>query len=242
VEKTAEKQKIVSTQRIYWLDRWRGIALLLMILYHFSYDLNYFGYTHFRLNTDLFWVHFRHLIVSMFLFAVGVSLVIVHGRRIRWDSLRRRALLLGLAAGAITLVSLRLFPHSWIYFGIIHFILVASFLALPFVMRRWTALLTGVTTLVGTAWWGWSMHPLFARLRAPLHLPGYTEDLVPLIPWMGVVLLGVSFASFGWHRRLEERLASRPGGMISLMGRHALAIYLLHQPVLFSLFSLVSSI
>jgi uncharacterized membrane protein len=213
-----------------------------MILYHFSYDLNYFGYAHLHLNTDPFWVHFRQLIVMMFLFAVGVSLVIVHGNGIRWSLLWNRALVLGMAAGAITLVSLRLFPHSWIYFGILHFILVASFLALPFVMRGWTALLAGVTILVGAWRWGWSIHPLFEELRGPLHLPNYTEDLVPLIPWMGVVLLGVAFASFGWHRRIEERLHLRPGGVTALMGRHSLTTYLIHQPILFALFYLVSLI
>ncbi len=69
-----------------------------------------------------------------------------------------------------------------------------------------------------------------------------TNDYVPLFPWFGLVLAGVALARYGlpaftrsgagtW--RAEGRLARG----LAFAGRHSLAIYLIHQPVLMALFT-----
>ena len=86
------------------------------------------------------------------------------------------------------------------------------------------------------------MHGLYDWARSLLHLPRYTKDLVPFFPWFGVVLLGVAFASAGWHRvpLLAGVMASGWGTrVLAFMGRHALALYLLHLPILFGVVMLL---
>jgi len=133
----------------------------------------------------------------------------------------------------ISLATWIAFPAYWVYFGIIHFILLASLLGLPFVGRGVLSLISGILILL-LYWSGlWQETGLYSLLKAPLHLPRYTLDLVPLLPWFGVVLLGIAFAAFGLHRRIEEWLPEHRFPSLRWSGRHALAIYLLHQPLLY---------
>ena len=233
MEETPEKPVVHS--RILWLDQLRGFAIALMLLFHFCYDLNYYRFLHIAITTDPFWVSFRELIVTLFLFAVGVALVLVHRRGIRWSHVGRRALILGLAAAAVSLATWWIFPRYWVYFGILHLIWIASLLGLAFVGRPLLALSAALGIFLGSTQ-GWLGTEGFFRLLQPLlHLPERTVDLAPLFPWFAVVLLGIAFASSGWMKRLEPgpALPGSGGRLLALAGRHALAIYLLHQPILF---------
>ena len=224
------------SSRLLWLDELRGVAIVLMILFHTCYDLNYFRFISVDIVKGSGWIAFREVIVSLFLFAVGVSLVLVHRRGIRWKAVGRRALILGAAAGSVSLGTWWVFPDYWVYFGILHLIWAASLLGLPLVGRPWLALAAGGAIVAASAL-GWlGTEWLFAHLQAPLHLPRYTVDLQPIFPWLAVVFAGISFASFGWTERVEGLVASRVRGrsaLLALAGRHSLAIYLLHQPLIF---------
>ncbi len=59
--------------RIRWVDQWRGIAVIFMIIYHIPYDLNYLGIC-FTDLTAPFWFFMGHLIRWSFLLIVGISL------------------------------------------------------------------------------------------------------------------------------------------------------------------------
>ena len=74
-----------------------------------------------------------------------------------------------------------------------------------------------------------------------------TEDYVPLVPWFGVLLLGLFLAQ--WLTRAGKLSAQHEpawvgrAGLLRLAGRHSLLIYMLHQPILVGivgLFSLMS--
>ena len=159
----------LKSRRLLWLDLLRGAAIVLMTVFHLFYDLSYFRFLSISIATDPLWVSFRALIVSLFLFAVGVSLAVVHRRGIRWRAVGRRALVLGLAAGAVTLATYRIFPGYWVYFGILHLIWLSSLLGLPFLRHPRASLLSALFILIGTAR-GWlTTEALFARLQPLLH-------------------------------------------------------------------------
>ena len=60
-----------------------------------------------------------------------------------------------------------------------------------------------------------------------------TNDYVPLLPWFGVVLIGNLTTRLVLAREALGDLLARPSFKpLTLIGRYALPIYLLHQPVL----------
>jgi uncharacterized membrane protein len=53
--------------RLPWLDAARGIALAAMVVYHFSWDLRFFGYISADVAGDLGWRIFARCIAASFL-------------------------------------------------------------------------------------------------------------------------------------------------------------------------------
>ena len=222
------------------IDAIRGLAILLMISFHFCYDLEFFNFYNFNIAKNPFFLNYRLIIVNLFLFIVGVSLVLANQNGINWQKVKKRGFILFLSSMLISIVTYFIFPSSWIYFGVIHFIFIASILALPFLNYPLIALFSSLIIIYLYFNGIISMHFLFNLVANSLHLPKYyTQDLVPFIPWFATVLLGVSFAKFGFYKVLDikENFIVRK---LAFLGKYALIIYLIHQPILFGLFYLIA--
>jgi uncharacterized membrane protein len=227
----------LTHQRIGLVDALRASAILLMVVFHFCYDLRHFGYVDWNVPNGPGWWQFRYLILTLFLGTVGISLSLAHGKGINWPKFGIRQLQIGLAAAAITLVSLWMFRQSWIYFGVLHFIFLASLLFILLVPRPRVALVIGLAVLI--LYWLDLLDKIWPFGYFSAHLPSYTEDYVPLFPWTGVVLVGLwlgSVMASGLWRPPVIRLPR----WLRFASAHSLAIYLLHQPILFALFELIS--
>ncbi len=234
--------------RYQLVDVLRGVAIALMVWFHFSWDLWHFGYAGFDFYRDPFWLNLRTLIVSLFLLLVGVSLVLASRGGMNWQRYFKRLGLLVLFAVAITVVSYFNNPQRVIVFGILHFIAFASVVALPFLRFYWLTLFVGIALVVLDTQFS---HPLFNQpwlhwIGLMTHKP-VTEDYVPVIPWLGVVLIGIfiGHSLFRWkaldfvHR---WQSTAPPARLLALAGRHSLAIYVVHQPLLFGLFAVVGAL
>lgn len=225
------KNKTKITGRILWVDALRGLAIVLMVIFHFCYDLRYFDYVDWDVPNGPNWRPFRYLILTLFIFTVGMSLSLAHGRGIRWSSFAKRLIQLILAALAITAMSLFMFPDGWIYFGILHFIVVASLFGIALVKVPALAMALGLLILSG--YWlgffqaGWPFH------LASEFLPSYTEDFVPLFPWLGVAFFGIGAGRILPLGKLNAFVI--PGvSYLAFLGRYGLVVYLIHQPLLFA--------
>ena len=232
---------LMKKSRVIGLDIFRGLALLLMIIYHFNYDLSYFHIIEINLNSSSFFLAFRYTIISMFLLSVGISLSLVHRESISWRRVKKRVLLLSLASIAVSIATYIVFPDSWVYFGILHFILLASILALPFLKYPKVAILFAILIFIGSATGSLTVHPLFNLIQPILHLPPiHTEDLVSIFPWFGVVLLGTAIAYYNLHLKIFNQKIFNNNSLfnrvLKFMGQHSLLIYLIHQPILFFAF------
>ncbi len=227
------------------VDIARGIAIALMFIYHFTFDLNYFGVVSFDFNNDLRWLGFRALIVSLFSALVGVGLVLGPGRKLDWRRYGKRLLAIGACAALASAGSYFIFPKTFIFFGILHFIFVASVLGLAFLRFNWLNLILGAALIVFGAV---LQLPFFDQrplqwIGMMTHKP-YTEDYVPLLPWFGVVLLGMFLArraeDHGWFENYAKIEIRNPvATLLAFGGRHSLIIYMLHQPIFIGLLSLL---
>ncbi len=232
--------------RIWAIDALRGVALIAMATYHFSWDLEYFGYLEpGTVGTGGFKMYAR-LIAGSFLFLAGISLVLGHYPAIRTRAFVIRFAKIAAAALVITVATWFAFPDSFIFFGILHSIAAASLIGLLFL--RLPAILTLAVAAAAFA------APLYLR-SAIFDTPallwvGLSEtlprsnDYVPLLPWLAPFLAGIAAArvalGFGWFEKLRTDGSARWKTALSTAGRHSLIIYLVHQPVLFALVYLYS--
>ena len=65
--------------RLPIVDLLRGVAVAMMIVYHFCYDLSWFGWADFHMLLDARWIAWRTAIVSSFLLLVGVGFALLAG-------------------------------------------------------------------------------------------------------------------------------------------------------------------
>jgi uncharacterized membrane protein len=231
--------RLERLERLDRLDALRGLAMVWMTVFHFSFDLNQFHLIP-RQNfyADPFWTLQRMAIVTMFLTCVGLSQAVAQAQGVAADRFWRRWVRVAGCALLVSAGSALMFQRSWISFGVLHavavMLLIVRFVRLP--VRGW--LLVGLGALGLSQW---VAHPVFDTrwtnwvglvTRKPI-----TEDYVPLLPWLAVVAMGMAVG----HGLLKHRpmvLQGRlPAGLqpLARLGRWSLPYYMLHQPVLIGL-------
>ncbi len=233
-----------SSQRIAALDLLRSAALLGMASYHFVYDLQMHGLVPPGFAVQGFFYWHARTVASTFLLLAGLGIWLSHGAGIRWPAFWRRMAKVGGAAALVSVTTYIALPDWWIFFGILHCIALGSLLALPFLR------LPALVTLAAGAFVVWASYALATpAMNAPLlrfiglhTIPTMTVDFEPLFPWFGPILIGLGLGRLGsafglwdWLRRWNAPAWLRALGW---PGRHSLAVYLLHQPILFGLVGL----
>jgi uncharacterized membrane protein len=237
-----------SGGRVDAVDVARGVALIGMAAFHLSWDLADFGFVSPLLPFTPPMRLLSHTVASVFLALVGVSLALAHRDQLNLPAFGKRLALVAAAAALVTAGSSAFAGGLTIWFGILHCIAAASLVALPLIEAPASAsLAAGAAAIV---------LPLFVQsktfdssallwLGLGEALPN-TLDWRPLLPWAGVTLLGLGVARLpGVLPRLAApdrwRARSAPARAIAFAGRHSLAIYLVHQPILIGLVATVAA-
>ncbi len=225
-----------ASPRFDRLDALRGAAIVWMVLFHLCFDLNTFGLLQPRQNfyTDPFWTWQRTCIVSLFLFCAGIGQAAALHAGQGWPRFWRRwAQVLGCAV-LVSIGSAWMFPRSWISFGVLHGIVVMLVLVrLAAPLRGWLWPLGAAALLLPQL----VQHPLFDSrwtnwvglvTRKPV-----TEDFVPVLPWLGVMLWGLAAGQWLLARRRAVLQGAVPAAAqpLALLGRWSLSVYMLHQPL-----------
>lgn len=223
-------------ERFDRLDALRAVAIVWMAVFHFLFDLNHYGYLQPRhsFHHDALWVSQRTVIVSLFLFCAGLGVAVAQAQGQSWARFWRRWAQVAGCAVLVSIGSTFMFPRSFIFFGVLHGIavmLIVARLAAP--LRLWLWPLGALALLL----------PWVLKIEAfnikPLAWTGLitrkpiTEDFVPVLPWLGVMLWGVAAGqALLAHRRevLTGPLAA-PLQPLAVLGRWSLSFYMLHQPV-----------
>jgi len=233
--------------RLWELDTVRGFAVILMIFYHFVFDLSYFNVY----ATDMYhgpWQIFARSIGTTFIVVMGISLTLRYNRlqpelgqgQLFRKYLVRGATLLGWGM-VVTIATYFVIGRGFVIFGILHLLGLSTILAFPFLRSRWASLVGGLLA-VGLGlyasrlvspdpWLVWLGVQEFGR---------FMVDWYPIFPWFGFALLGI-FLGFslwpGGRRRFElpDLSQATPVRGLAFLGRHSLIIYLVHQPILLGL-------
>lgn len=245
---TTHRSQTRPHRREFWeVDALRGLAVVMMVVYHLMYDLDFFGVSD-AIFTHPFWFYFQRTTASTFLLLVGVSLrlryrkdLARHGRVAYAPFVRRGTTIFGWGL-VITAVTWGALGAQWaIRFGILHFIGLATLTAYPFLRWRWPNLLLGLLFLAAGKLLQTKTFDLPWLVWLGFEPAGHTYvDYFPFIKWFGVVLLGIFAASIlygdtGRRFPFPNLTAWPPVQGLQWLGRRALPIYLLHQPLLLAL-------
>lgn len=227
-------------QRIQSIDALRGLAVVLMVIHHFLYDLCAFLGAPWWLFSNPVFNFLHYIFAGLFIFLSGVS------SRFSRSNIKRGVIVIAVAM-VITLVTwfmdmpvrfgvLHLLGFCMLFYGITHklwesipaklmpvlcvLLLVISALAVKFVPVESEHL-----------WmFGW-VTPSF-----------YSSDYFPIFPWIFVFLFGTWAGKYIREGKLPERFYTFNMPILPQIGRKALIIYILHQPVLYGLTILIRSV
>ena len=219
--------------RAGYLDALRGMAVIWMVIFHTCYDLHMFGLVDWNFSSG-FWYAFPRLIAFTFLFCVGIALNFTHRPSINFTELKKRIFKLGAAAMAISLGTYFMFPKAWIYFGTLHCILAGSVLGALVVNHRKIAGLLLITILVLQYGLDYDINWVSGIIQKN------SLDFIPIYPWFWAILAGILIQPYLSKTKTLANLKSP--FVLTLLGKHSLKIYLIHQPVLYGAIWGLSSI
>lgn len=223
-------------QRFWEIDFWRGLAVIGMLIFNWSFTLHFLNIFKFQ-GGWLYWFLFPHLVAGSFVFIAGLSLYISHTRRKDTKRVFARGLTVFSLGMLITLATLFLIPQYAVWFGILHLIGLSIILSHIFYRFGRKNIIIGLAIVVAGA----MLHTM--RFEFPwLFWLGFIPadlsslDYEPLLPWFGFFLMGMGFGEKfykGSRRAFKIRDMSKRTFVknISLLGRNSLTIYILHQPL-----------
>jgi uncharacterized membrane protein len=232
--------------RITAVDTARGLAILMMVAYHITFDIQYFGIAAIDLNS-LPLLLLQRVTGTLFVMIAGVSLTLNESHNKEgYVHYLKRGLMLGAVALLITIATW-IYPHEgFIQFGVIDMLALSTLIA-PFFFRfGWVNLTLGAIIVLVGIWLGTSgiyvsTHALF---WLGINDPGYYAlDNYPMLPWFGVVLIGIWLGQTLFPAFTDVVMRIRVPGEDTLasLGKNSLVIYLVHQPLIVGIILLLQN-
>jgi uncharacterized membrane protein len=218
-----------------------------MIAYHFCWDLGYFGFIDLRIVTQGFGLFIAQLIGLSFITIAGVSSRILSLSDSFKQKFLKRFFKLVFISVVISIVTFMLNRNSFIFFGILHFLSVCSLISLILIHIKSSnfhlLLIFLCAAMISISGLTFNLPFMLSWLGFNREIPT-TNDFYPLFPWITFYFFGFWLGKIIYKKLSQENDGfSKPINGINIlfkffeyMGQKALVIYILHQPILFSLF------
>jgi uncharacterized membrane protein len=230
--------------RIWEIDFLRGLSVVLMVGYHLLFDLGEFrGVKSFLgFSTDLStfaWTVAEHFFAGLFVVLSGISSTLSR------SNVRRGAKLL-LVSLAVTAATYVFDSSSAVYFGILQCLAVSMLIygaafekAGPAACAAWGVLVIGFGAVLRAAMKG-IIVPFDWLMPFGITSPSFGSfDYFPLFPWLGIFLVGSSLGKSVYASRRSLLPWRLPRTFVNWAGRHALIIYIAHQPIIMGVLYLI---
>lgn len=244
-------------RRVVALDELRGLCVFLMVIYHMLYTAGeFFDFPAFsmllKMTTPL-----EPIFAGLFIVICGLSCRLSHNNFLRGIKLAAVALLVSVVT--VWIMPLLGFSGTEIRFGILHMLafcilFYAVFAKLLDRVPAQIGILISLILYVFTRFIDDGIFGIPYVDAMNVHLPDalyecgwlfplgfhnasfYSADYFPILPWIFVFLAGVFGGGWFIRTQLPEsvyRVHIRP---LAFLGRHALIVYIIHQPVIFAIF------
>jgi len=237
----------------------------MMVLHHFIYDLRYeFALPVFAFQEKLWFIDWvRAPFVMVFLGVSGIC-----GTFTRSNGKRgvRLALVALLFTGVTTVASLVTGQDFYILFNVLHVLAVGTLLYAAFEGFEKRRSPDGSPTrggdavlLIVGAFLLWAGEPLMRAALPPSWLlvaigrpegfPHGMSDYMPLVPWLGFFFIGTVVGrtlyvnrDSAFPKASASLAVQRATGPFRFIGRHALGVYVFHQPILLGVLYLLHAL
>lgn len=228
--------------RIESMDALRGLSVILMIIHHVFYDLVYFVGAPMWLFRNVIFDGIHYVASGLFLILSGVS---SHFSR---SNVKRGVKCFLIAMGFTVVTSLPMLNMP-IRFGVLH-LLGASMVFYGLTAEVWQRiprkvmpfLCVALLVLSALAVEHIEVSDAVARFIFPLgwiYKGFYSADWFPIFPWFFVFLFGTWAGWYVKERKLPEKFYAVSVPVLPAIGRKALWIYIVHQPVIYGIMMLI---
>ena len=236
-------------QRFWEIDAIRGTAVIMMIIYHFVFDLNFFNIYSINVISGI-WRLFAYCTAFIFIFIAGISLSISlfrnfseRKRKSVYLKYIKRGIFIFFLGILITIVTWLLLREGYIIFGILHCIGISIIIAPLFFKYPKLGLLMAILCII-TGFLISTIHGPIYLVWAGIHpIDFYSVDYFPLLPWFGVMLFGLTMGHYLYYngqRGFSIKNISSPTIKFPFwLGRHSLIVYLVHQPIMIVILSII---
>lgn len=241
---------IPGENRFLEIDAVRGIAIVMMVIFHTAFDLAYFGVAPLNVTTGG-WKILAVATASLFLLVSGLSTNLSLNRRSQSTGQMGNTKKTVIHGGKILIYGLCItlatsfYPgDGYIVFGILHLI-GCCIIVSPLLIRAGKSAITAGVFIIflGLITAKLTGHPWLIPLGIP-PAAFWSLDYTPFVPWAGVFLIGLGIAFFLYPAG-ERRFSISDTKVVKILavpGRFSLPIYLFHQPVIITIIWLLFGI
>ena len=236
------EQATATPPRYALLDELRGVAIVLMVVYHAFYSLAFVFGSDRGFRLFLFMDPVQPFIAGTFILLCGLCCRFSRSNLKRGLKLAGAAAIVTLATLAMTLFGI----DEVIWFGVLHFLACAVLLSVPLQKPLDKVPPVVRIAIFAALFFSWRFVPTLPRTGFfPLYALGFpsatlrSADYFPILPWLFLFLAGNAVGVYGEQGRFPAWMKKTRVPALAWLGRHSLLIYLLHQPVLFGVFTLL---
>jgi uncharacterized membrane protein len=215
----------LKNNRVWEIDFIRFFAILLMVTFHFIFDLNEFVGVNVNYEAG-FW----HLVGStsaiLFIFISGIS------SGFSKDSFKRGLKVLGFGM-IITIATYFFDKEEYIRFGILHFLGV-SMMLFPLLKKinNWLLLVIGIVSFVLGRFIENMVVKTVLLLPLGFMYSGFASlDYYPLLPYISYFILGIICYKLYYFKKKSLFKFEFNSRIVQTIAGNSLFIYLIHQPI-----------
>lgn len=241
----------LNSKRFWEIDAIRGIAIVLMVIYHLFYDLSFFNILNINPKSGILYIIGR-IAAVLFVFLIGISLTLSYSRNSNQSNQLLKFIKRGFGIFIwglfITAVTWMIFPMYTVVFGILHFIGVAIIISYPLLRYQLPNLIGGIICFILTLFLKKFSVQNYYFIWLGLTPKGFqTFDYFPLLPWFGIVMFGL-FTGNVLYKDYTRRFSfpniskNKSVKILRYLGENSLVIYLIHQPIILAFFYIIGFI
>ncbi len=231
------------------IDLLKGIAVICMVIFHFFYFPNQYGFKEIEYNTPLLKT-IAKIAQIIFITCVGINLVFAKNKNKDPNYHLQRIGKITFFAILMTIFTYYVFQDKYVKFGILHFIAFSSLILFMFVDDL--QIMKIITSVLALLFVLNKIKPeLFYSIPSPIAFIGgfYNDkysaiDHFPILPWIIFICFGTFIGNYLLQNKIKfpEIFNNNPiANTLITTGKYSLEIYAVHWAVLYVLYCILYS-